>query len=134
MRIQIKDDNQNWLNWGNLVQAWIDNLGTRPTTVRELRTQLSANSIDATVAGTDDRIVTIQDYPDDPKDPLVILIPTAAMRNAKIATVGPGPYSANMPLFYDIAYAGAARANLSAQEAHDFAVRRIGEYSVNECC
>jgi hypothetical protein len=133
MRIQIKDDNQNWLYWGNLVQAWIDNPRTRPTTVGELRTQLSANSIDATVAGTDDRIVTIQDYPDDPKDPLVILIPTAAMRNAKMATVEPGPY-ANMPLFYDIAYAGAARANLSVQEARDFAVRRIGEYSVNECC
>jgi hypothetical protein len=134
MRIQIKDDNRNWLYWGNLVQAWIDNPGTRPTTVLELRTQLSANSIDATVAGTDDRTVRIQDYPDGPKDPLVIVIPTAAMRNAKIATVGPGPYNANMPLFYDIAYAGAARANLSAQEAHDFAVRRIGEYSVNECC
>ena len=50
-----------------------------------------------------------------------------------VATVRPGPYNV-MPLFYDIAYGGASRVPLSAQEAHNFAIRRIGEYSVNECC
>jgi hypothetical protein len=134
MRIHIQDDNQNWLNWGNLVQAWIDNPKARPSTVGDLKKQLSGNSISAAVEGADDRAVAIQDYPDAPTTPLVILIPTAAMRNAKIATVVPGPYNANMPLFYNIAYGGAARVNLSQQEARDFAVRRIGEYSVNECC
>lgn len=133
MRIDIQNDNQNWLNWGNLVQIWIDDSRTRPTTVRELKDQLTRNSVVATVDGPNDRPVSIQSYLHSPGDPLVLMIPTAAMRDAKLATVGPGPYNA-MPLFYDIAYAGAKRANLSAQEAHDFAIRRIGEYSVNECC
>jgi len=66
-------------------------------------------------------------------DALVIAIPGPEMRDHKLSTVQAGTYG-NMPLFYDIAYAGAPRANLSAQEAHDFAVRRIGEYTVNECC
>ena len=133
MRIQINDDNQNWLNWGNLVQTWIDDEESRPTTVGELRTQFTANSIVADCVGRDDRVVQILSYPDSPDDSLVIMIPTAQMRDAKLATVQPGPYT-NMPLFYDIAFAGAARASLSAQQAREFAIRRIGEYSVNECC
>jgi hypothetical protein len=133
MRIQIVDDNDNWLKWGNLVQMWIDDGESRPTDVRELRAQLNGKGIKAEVAGADDRLVQIQSYDDSPDGTLVIMVPTSGMRDAKMATVGPGPY-ANMPLFYDIAFAGAARANLSAQEARDFAVRRIGEYSVNECC
>jgi hypothetical protein len=133
MRVQIRDDNQNWLNWGNLVQAWIDNVEARPSTVGKLRQQMAERGIDATVPGTDDRAVQIVSYANSYNDALVIVIPSAPMRDDKIATVAPGPYS-NMPLFYDIAYAGAPRANLSAEQAHDFALRRIGEYTVNECC
>jgi len=133
LRIDIQNDNQNWLYWGNLVQTWIDDVKSRPTTVGDLRDQLSKNGIVAIVDGTDDRRVSIQSYDDYPGNPLVLLIPTAAMRQAKLGTVQPGPYNV-MPLFYDIAYAGAPRASLSPQEAHDFAIRRIGEYTVNECC
>jgi len=133
MRIDIQNDNQNWLSWGNLVQIWIDDAKSRPTTVGELKDQLSKNDVVATVDGADDRPVSIQSYQDYPGDPLVMLIPTGAMRDAKLATVQPGPYNV-MPLFYDIAYAGAPRASLSPQQARDFAIRRIGEYTVNECC
>jgi len=130
MRIDIYDDNQNWLNWGNLVNSWISGAET-PTTVGALKRQLAANHVTATVQGPDNRAVSIESYGDyDPADALVIVIPTAAMRAAK--AVGPGRYP--LPLFYDIAFAGAARANLSTQEAQDFALRRIGEYTVNECC
>src|SRR6185437_11149958 len=80
MRIQIKDDNQNWLNWGNLVQTWIDDEESRPTTVGELRTQFTANSIVADCVGRDDRVVQILSYPDSPDDSLVIMIPTAGLR------------------------------------------------------
>jgi hypothetical protein len=132
MRINIRDDNENWLRWANLLQTWIDSAGERPTSVGELRHQLDKNGIWATVAGPDEKTVTIQDYPD-AEDELVIMIPNKAMRDAKLATVRPGPYNV-MPLFYDIAYGGAPRVPLSAQEAHNFALRRIGEYSVNECC
>jgi hypothetical protein len=132
MRIDILDDNENWLKWGNLLQTWIDSAGERPTSVGELRHQLTKNGISATVAGPDEKTVTIQSY-HDADDELVIMIPSKAMRDAKLATVRPGPYTV-MPLFYDIAFGGAPRVNLSAQEAHNFAIRRIGEYSVNECC
>ena len=133
MRVKIYDDNQNWLNWGNLIQQWINDPTCRPNTVGDLRAQLNDNEVQAEVVGDDTREVAIQSYVDDPNETLVIMVPSKAARNAKLSTVGPGPY-VNMPLFYDIAYAGAARANLSQQEALNFAIRRIGEYSVNECC
>jgi hypothetical protein len=134
MRINIDNDNQNWLNWGNLVQIWIDDATTRPTTVGQLRAQLIDNSVSACVAGPDTRPVEILSYFDSPDDPLQLMIPTRAMRDAKLGTVQPGPYNTNMPLFYDIAFGGAPRVNLSAEEARNFAIRRIGEYTVNECC
>lgn len=130
MRIDINDDNQNWLNWGKLVNSWISGAHT-PTTVGELKQQLTDNDVKATVQGPDSRMVSITSYGDyDPHNALTIVIPTAAMRAAK--AVGAGRYP--LPLFYDIAFAGAARANLSEEQAHDFALRRIGEYTVNECC
>jgi len=46
--------------------------------------------------------------------------------------VNPGAYP--LPHFYDIAFAGAPRAQLSGPVSLEFAARRIGEYSVNECC
>jgi hypothetical protein len=131
MRINIQDDNQNWLNWGNLVNRWIDGAQT-PTTVLELKQQLSDNHVVATVLGADNRVVSVESYDDDPTQALVIMIPTKGMRDAKLSPITSGPYP--LPLFYDAAYAGAARANLSAQEAHDLAIRRIGEYTINECC
>jgi hypothetical protein len=133
MRVKIYDDNQNWLNWGNLIQKWIDDPTKRPNTVGQLKGQLADNKIQGDVAGEDTRFVSIQSYTDDPGETLVIMVPSKDARDAKLSTVGPGPY-VNMPLFYNIAYGGAARANLSQQEALNFAIRRIGEYSVNECC
>src|SRR5579871_507662 len=132
MRIQIQDDNQNWLNWGQLVRAWIFDSQSRPTTVAELRAQLTKNDVTAIVQGADQRVVAIQDCVDSPSDPLVIMIPTIEMLNEKLQTVTSGPYP--LPLFYDICYGGAPRANLSPQESQNFALRRIGEYTVNECC
>jgi hypothetical protein len=133
MRIAIVNDNQNWLNFGKLVQTWIADETQRPTTVGKLRTQLEDNNVLADVAGPDDRPVEIRSYINDADDPLQIMLPDQAMAAARLATVKPGPYNV-MPLFYDIAFGGAKRVSLSQQEALDFAYRRIGEYSVNECC
>lgn len=131
MRIEIANDNQNWLNWGKLIQLWIDDPASRPDTVQKLNTQLSEHRVVAKVEGKDDRRVTIQEYAG-PEDPLRIMLPTRAMCDEMLLKVVPGLYP--LPLFYDIAFGGAARANLSASEANDFAVRRVGEYSINECC
>ena len=131
MRIHIQDDNQNWLNWGNLVNQWIEG-ALRPTSVLELKRQLTANKVTATVEGADNRPVSVLSYAEYLANALLIVIPTPAMRDEKMRTVTSGSYP--LPLFYDTAFGGAPRANLSAQESHDFAIRRIGEYTVNECC
>jgi hypothetical protein len=133
MRVDIKNDNQNWLNWGNLVQMWIDDAKMRPPNIGALKDQMTEYSVIATVTGADDREVRVYNYSDSLSEPLVIPIPSPAMRDHKLGLVTPGPYNV-MPLFYDIAFGGAQRVALSAQEARDFAVRRIGEYTVNECC
>ena len=133
MRVEIVNDNQNWLNWGALVQIWIADPNRRPTTVAELKAQMAEHNVSATIPSPDNRPVQIRSYFDDPKDPLMIMLPTQSMADDKLSTVKAGPYNV-MPLFYDIAFGGAARVNLSQQEALDFASRRIGEYSVNECC
>ena len=134
MRIQITDNNENWLNWGNLVQAWIRNTKARPGNVGDLKKQLADNQVTATVDSEDTRKVEFWDYPDKPNTSLTIALPTEAMLDARLQTVLPGAY--RLPHFYDIAFAGTppTRAQLSAEEAKKFAARRIGEYSVNECC
>ena len=133
-RIIITDDNQNWLNWGKLVRAWIKNTETRPTTVADLQGQLGRYEVNATIDPAAKSVV-IRPYPDGYNYTLEIDIPTEEMFDAKFNLVKPGPYPRElMPTFYDIAYAGAPRANLSLQQAQDFALRRVGEYTVNECC
>lgn len=140
MRIKIGDDNDNWLKWGKLVNTWIDDISKAPATVGELKQKLADNHIEAIVEGSNDRSVVVemyarpdQDPDDDHEPPLQINLPNPQMRDKRIADdVGPGPYK--LPLFYDTIYAGAPRAQLSAEQALDNAFRRIGEYTVNECC
>jgi hypothetical protein len=136
MRVEITNDNQNWLNWGKLVNLWIERSIPRPETVGELRQQLITHEVDATVQGKDERSVVIDDYVAEEDDPLVIMLPNRQMRDKRmtedVQPNVPGPYP--LPLFYDIVYGGAPRVALSSQEKIDFALRRIGEYTINECC
>jgi hypothetical protein len=135
MRIDIDDDNQNWLNWGTLVVAWINGNQTPPVTVQQLRQQMAASNVSGQVQGADNRVVSVAPYSDSTTDALIINIPSQKMLQAKLSGVTSGPYPTDvMPLFFDIAYGGAARPNLSAQQSLEFAYRRIGEYTVNECC
>jgi hypothetical protein len=141
-RIAITDDNENWLKWGRLVREWINDPQKRPTNVGQLRDQWNQHGISATVddapgstPGT--RKVEIEEYSDDPREPVEIYIPSRAMLAAKLEFIGrqPGPYPYSlMPLFYNTAFAEARRADLSVAEKEAFALRRIGEYTVNECC
>jgi hypothetical protein len=131
MRIEIENDNQNFLNWGNLVLTWIRDPQTRPHTVEQLNTQLDKNNVKAKVDGPDSKKVEFWDYPGK-NDPIQIALPTKAMLEERLQHVTSGQYP--LPHFYDIAFGGATRAQLSRAESLDFAARRIGEYSVNECC
>jgi hypothetical protein len=148
MRISIDlNDNQSWLNWGNLVEHWINNPQDRPIDVAGLNDQLAKNDVfadaknrvHAKAPGSDTRMVQIQDYLDDPSNdvPLLIMLPNIALlnappQNAALQNVTSGPYP--LPLFYDSAYEPPRmRANLSPGEFKDFQTRRIGEYVIQEC-
>jgi hypothetical protein len=138
-RLHIYDDDANWLRWSKLVKKWIDDdkppHKSRPTTVKALKQQLREAKVRATVEGGGKRPVKIYQYPDGPTAPLEIPIPSVKMLKAKLKLVTAGPYPrALMPSFYDIADGGAPRVRLSKQKALDFAMRRVGEYTVNECC
>jgi hypothetical protein len=130
MRIEIHDDNQNFLNWGNLLTSISDHT-PRPHDVGQLNTQLDKNNVKAKVDGPDSKPVKFWDYPGK-NDPIQIALPTEAMLDERLQHVTSGQYP--LPHFYDIAFGGATRAQLSRAESLDFAARRIGEYSVNECC
>jgi hypothetical protein len=88
------------------------------------------NGITGDVPG-DDRPVEFIDYPDGGN--LYIPLPSKRMLAEKIAaTVHAGPYP--LPMFYAVAFGGAAKANLTEDESLAFALRRIGEYTINQCC
>jgi hypothetical protein len=135
-RIDIRDTDRNWLNWGELVLAWISKQQPRPTTVAALRAQLRAHKVRAKVAGRPTRPVRIRDYSDSLTSTLYIYIPSKKMLADKFKYVKAGRYSHKlMPRFYDDeAYRGAQRARMTKREADSFAIRRVGEYTVNECC
>lgn len=137
MRVQFDDTNANWEKWGALVVSWLPGptQATRPSNTKELADQMGMGPGGAGITGVNIpgalRPVTIVDYLDD--GPLYINLPSPKMLAAKEATIPPaGPYP--LPLFYDVAYAGAPRANLSQAETDAFKLRRIGEYTINECC
>ncbi|HUB95648.1 MAG TPA: hypothetical protein VL993_07010 [Stellaceae bacterium] len=133
MRISINsNDKASWLNWGNLVMSWI-NGSVRPTTVWQLKDQLTGAGVHAIVDGTDDRIVTVVDYEDDPTAALVIAIPSKTMLAAKFAQIKAGPYTL-MPQWYDEAWGWVPRSPMTLTDAQNFGIMRVGEYSIQECC
>ena len=129
MRVIIADDDENWRKWGELVVSWINNPLTRPATTSALKTIMRQKTIAGDVPGAD-RAIEFVDYADN--GPLYLALPSVAMLAAKLATVTFGPYP--LPGFYTIAFGGATKVNLTPAVSLAFALRRIGEYVVNECC
>jgi hypothetical protein len=130
MRINIDDDNENWRKWGELVKSWVDQPNTRPADTPELAAQMAQNGINGDIPGPG-RPVDFVDYGDD--GPLMISLPSQQMLKEKLDPLSYGPYPL-LPGFYAVAFGGAAKATLTAQETFAFALRRIGEYTINECC
>ena len=135
MRVNISDDNENWCKWGQLVLDWITGSETRPTSTSELNALLKTKGINGVVPGPD-RPLLIRDYSD---DIVYIYLPSEKMLGDKLATTHSDPASTiqepyPLPLFYNAAYEAPVRAIMSPEERRKFALRRIGEYTVNECC
>jgi len=130
MRVIIDDDNDNWRKWGDLLLSWVDQTEkNRPTTTGGLQKMMQDKGIKGSVPGPDRKFELI-DYSEE--GTLYVGLPSAAMLREKLSTVTEGAYP--LPLFYKVAFGGAAEVNLTREESLAFAVRRIGEYVVNQCC
>jgi hypothetical protein len=129
MRINLADDNENWRKWGALVRDFILQPETRPCSTDALNALMKVKGIVGNVPGQD-RPVNVIDYDDD--GIFYLALPSRTMLETKVLTIGPGPYP--LPAFYTVAFGGAPEVGLAQDEAESFALRRIGEYTINFCC
>jgi hypothetical protein len=130
MKVNFDDTVENWRLWGELVELWVYDLHPKPEDTAKLVNQMTAHGIKgASVYGPPTREVKFYSYGDN--DPLVMLLPTAAMLKEGRATAHPGE-AYPLPLFYDAAYTG-TRKVFTADDDTLFAACRIGEYTINEC-
>jgi hypothetical protein len=129
MQVDIKDDLDNWLKWGNLVTSWVLGTSTRPNNTSELATQITAKGIKLN-SPLPQKQLKFSSYED---DKLNITLPTAAMLRQDQNSLG-GKQQYPLPVFYPIAFGGnITEANLSQSQLLEFATRRLGEYSIQEC-
>ena len=135
--IDITDNVDNWLRWGNLVMSWVKGATQTPNTVGALKTQMHTAGVDGTVRGPDTRVVTFVVYP--VNGAIVIPLPNEPMvekdNNYLKQLTNNGTQAAPYPLqsFYSACFQGAAPAQFSLQELLNMEARRIGEYVINEC-
>ena len=50
-QINITDNTNNWLAWGNLVLAWVNGTQATPQTVHDLRTHMTAAHVQGHIHG-----------------------------------------------------------------------------------
>jgi hypothetical protein len=135
--IDITDNVDNWLRWGNLVMSWVKGATQTPKTVGALKSQMHTAGVDGTVRGPDTRVVTFVVYP--VNGAIVIPLPNEPMvekdNNYLKQLTNNGTQAAPYPLqsFYSACFQGAAPAQFSLQELLNMEARRIGEYVINEC-
>jgi hypothetical protein len=142
MLIDIGDDAANWMKWGQLVQDWACGATPRPTDAAMMQQQISDRGITARVPGCDDkppRPVIFYQYGDYPGTgyssvPLTLPLPSCKMiqdDQAALSANAPEPYP--LPSFYPIAFGGAPEVTLNQTELLAFALRRLGEYVIQQC-
>lgn len=141
--VDIVNTAANWLRWGQLVLYWIEHPDDRPETVGDLRLAMAAATppVQGTIWAGDpddpDRPVRLEDYPG--TGPIIIPLPTLDMiaRDKRILdrilTAGGGVGKYPLPGFYNAAYANPQRADLNQGQMYAMALRRLGEYVINEC-
>jgi hypothetical protein len=136
--VNITDTDENWVAWGKLVFKWITNASSRPTTVQLLRDAMrnATPRVYGDIRGAGTRAVQIIPYSG---ANILIPIPTDAMIEADKAllqAIAGGPVGERhypLPEFYRLAFGGAAQVDMTFDEMKDMALRRLGEYVINEC-
>jgi hypothetical protein len=137
MQVQIHDDPDNWLRWGNLVRGWVFNSALRPANTTDMQTQMAAAGVVGHIGGPP-RAVTFTPF-NYGSGPLIFPLPTTEMVTydetelATIAAKPPGQRQYPLPSFYPIAFGGAAKVDLAPSVVLDFGRRRLGEYTILEC-
>jgi hypothetical protein len=131
--ITITNTDANWLAWGQLVLKWINGTQAPPTDVAGLRAQMSGAvpPVLGTVQGAPAKPVNVISYP---PGAIIIPIPTQAMIAADVATlngIAPGPYP--LPSFYSDIFSTAPQKIYTLPQLKGMALRRLGEYVINEC-
>lgn len=138
--INIRDTNENWLKWGRLVLAWIEGNARRPRTVGELKQQMRTAGLldtDFSVRGADTRRVEVTDYPG--TGPIVIPVPTERMVDLdkaeliRLAALPSGQKKYPSPAFYGLLYGNVQKVDMDQVDMFQMALRRLGEYVINEC-
>jgi hypothetical protein len=135
--VNITDNDANWLKWGNLVLSWITDPGARPGDVAGLKAAMATAGVAGSVEGPDTRSVNIVDYSD--AGPIVIPLPTLTMVQFDktlldaIAAKPSGQRQYPLPTFYAAIFGGAQKVDFTKAMLHDMALRRLGEYVINEC-
>lgn len=136
--VNITDTDENWLAWGKLVFKWITNAGSRPDTVQKLRDAMrnATPRVYGDIRGVGTRAVQIIPYSG---TNILIPIPTDVMIEADKAllkSIAEGPVGERhypLPEFYRLIFGGMAQVDMTFDEMKDMALRRLGEYVINEC-
>ena len=138
--VNITDDSNNWLKWGELVRQMVNVPDAqRPHTVQDLQALMKAHNVLGQVKGAGGRAVAWMQYNDDVTQPLIIPLPTSTMLDldqrtlAAIAGHAPHHRSYPLPVFYAAIFGNAPKVDLSKKELQDMGLRRLGEYVINEC-
>jgi hypothetical protein len=135
MQVDIQDDPDNWLKWGELVRSWVFQPNTRPANTADMQTQMNDSQIVGHVPGPT-RPVKFIDYDD---DKLYFPLPSTTMvlndesELHVIAGHGQGQRHYPLPTFYAIAFGAKPEVDLSDTEMLAFGKRRLGEYTIQEC-
>ena len=138
MLVKFKDTPDNWSKWGQLVKSWIDNAGTRPHKVSDLKTQMGAIE-EVSVPFDDNETVHFENYS---AGELKFRLPTKeqvkaaeddldAIAGGALGLAGPRHYP--LPSFYPTAFGPVLEVNLSPLVMRDMGLRRLGEYVIQEC-
>jgi hypothetical protein len=143
--ITIVNTDANWLLWGQLVLQWINGgppartiaptyPAGPPATVAHLQAQMAhalPNPVLGNVQGAPGKPVNVISYP---PGAIIIPIPTPGMIAADVATltaIGTGPYP--LPSFYSDIFSTAPQKIYTLPQLKHMALRRLGEYVINEC-
>ncbi|HET7884096.1 MAG TPA: hypothetical protein VFL55_24630 [Acetobacteraceae bacterium] len=141
MLVNIDDNADNWLRWGQLVQTWVNDVKSRPSDAATMQYQMSQAGVTGSVPGADSspprpvEFYPYEDYPGTgPSPPLTMPLPSPKMladAQTDLNTHAPELYPLHS--FYPLAFGGKPEVTMNETELLYFELRRLGEYVILQC-